>query len=76
MFVDYYSDLFKSSIPSNLEDIVSAIQPKVSEAMNANLIKEFKAEEVHKALKQMYLLKTPSPIGMPPLFFQHFVFSR
>lgn len=49
MFVDYYSDLFKSSISLNLEDIMSAIQPKVSEAMNASLIKEFKAEEVHKA---------------------------
>lgn len=77
VFVDYYSDLFNSSIPSNLEDIVSIIQPKVSKAMNASLIKDFKAEEVHRALKQMYPLKAPGPNGMPPLFFQHFlVFGR
>ena len=28
--------------------------------------------EVEKALKQMHLLKAPSPDGMPPLFFQHY----
>ncbi|KAK9995768.1 hypothetical protein SO802_020454 [Lithocarpus litseifolius] len=72
VFVDYYSELFTSSNPSNFEDIVNAIQPKVSEDMNASLIKEFQAGEVYRALKQMYPLKAPSPDGMPPLFFQHF----
>jgi len=28
--------------------------------------------EVHKALKQMHPKKSPSPDGMPPLFYQHF----
>lgn len=44
-------DLFTSSNPSNFEDIVNAIQPKVTNAMNARLIKEFQAEEVHGTLK-------------------------
>ncbi|KAL0009325.1 hypothetical protein SO802_010827 [Lithocarpus litseifolius] len=72
VFVDYYSELSTSSNPSNFEDIVNAIQPKVSEDMNASLIKEFQAKEVYRALKQMYPLKAPGPDGMPPLFFQHF----
>ena len=51
---------------------MNAIQPKVTNAMNARLIKEFLAEEVYKALKQMYPLKAPGPDGMPPVFFKHF----
>lgn len=72
VFVDFYMDLFTSSNPSNFVDIVDAVQPKVTDAMNAYLTKEFQAEEVHRALKQMYPLKAPGPDGMPPLFFQHF----
>ena len=40
--------------------------------MNALLTKEFQAEEVRKALKQMHPLKAPSPDGKNPLFYQHF----
>lgn len=72
VFVDFYTDLFTSSNPSNFVDIVDAVQPKVTDAMNAYLTKEFQAEEVHRALKQMYPLKAPGLDGMPPLFFQHF----
>ena len=40
--------------------------------MNSSLTQTFTAEEVHKALKQMHPKKSPSPDGMPPLFYQHF----
>lgn len=70
--MDFYTDLFTSSNPSNFVDIVDAVQPKVTDAMNAYLTKEFQAEEVHRALKQMYPLKAPGLDGMPPLFFNIF----
>ena len=70
--MDYYSDSFTSSNPSNFSAMMEAIQPKISEAMNSRLTGEFQAEEVYRALKQMYPLKAPCPNGMPPLFFQHF----
>ena len=40
--------------------------------MNGHLVKEFLPQEVHRALKQIFPLKTPSLDGMPPLFYQHF----
>ena len=55
-----------------LQKILEAVQPKVTQTMNSSLIKEFHVGEVHKALKQMYILKAPSPDGMPPIFFQNF----
>ena len=51
---------------------MEVVQSKVLESMNARLTRDFQAEEVHRALKQMYPLKAPGPNGMPHLFFQHF----
>uniref|UniRef100_A0A7N2MJJ8 Reverse transcriptase domain-containing protein n=1 Tax=Quercus lobata TaxID=97700 RepID=A0A7N2MJJ8_QUELO len=53
-------------------ELLQAVQPKVIVEMNIMLTNEFKEFEVSKALKQMYPLKSPSPDGIPPLFFQHF----
>ena len=75
VFIEYYSDLFISSKPSKFAEIAEAMQPKVTQSMNAMLVREFQASEVHKTLKQMYPLKAPSPNGMPPLFFQKFWFT-
>ena len=72
VFVDYYAELFKSSNPSNFSEVLEVVQPKVFESMNARLTREFQVEDVHRAIKQMYLLKALGPDGMPPLFFQHF----
>ena len=70
--VEYYNNLFTSSNPSEFNEILNAIQPKVSTSMNQELVRNFTEHEVRLALKQMYSLRTPSPNGMPPLFFQHF----
>ena len=51
VFVDYYSDLFFSSNPTDFAEIVNAVQPKVTEDMTTRLIKEFQAYEVFKVLK-------------------------
>ena len=53
-------------------ELIEAIQPKVSDRMNASLIRDFQATEVEKALKQMHPSTAPGPDGMPPLFYQHF----
>ena len=51
VFVDYYSDLFFSSNPTDFAEIVNAVQPKVTEDMTTWLIKEFQAYEVFRVLK-------------------------
>ena len=68
----YFSDLFKSSYPLDFAELLEVIVPKVSTDMNERLTGDFQGIEVHKALKQMYPLKSPSPDDIPPLFFQHF----
>ena len=70
--VAYFDKLFTSSKPDDFSEILHAVQPKVTNAMNAELTRAYTAQEVRIALKQMYPLKAPGPDGMPPLFFQHF----
>ena len=72
MVRDYYKNLFLSSRPTEVEEVVLAIKPAVTEDMNNCLIKPFSREEIENALKQMALLKAPDPDGMPPIFFRKF----
>lgn len=72
MVVDYYTDLFLKSQPIEFNEILQAIQPKVTPHMNQMLNKDFIANEIKVALKQVYPLKALGPSGMPPLFYQHF----
>ena len=70
--IGYFGDLFSTSNPVDFSDLLLAVQPKVTHAMNEWLVRPFVESEVNVALKQMYPLKAPGPNGMPPLFFQHF----
>ena len=70
--VQYYNNLFTSSNLSEFNEILNAVQPKVSTSMNQELVRNFTEHEVRLALKQMYYLKATSPNGMSSLFFQHF----
>lgn len=72
IFMEYYTGLFSSSQPVEFEELIQAVQLKVSTGMNADLAHEFHEGEVRKALKQMYPLKAPGLDGMSPLFYQHF----
>lgn len=56
IILGYYSDLFTSSGLTNFAELVDAIEPKVTHEMYSNLIMHFHANEVKKALKQMYPL--------------------
>ncbi|XP_023898147.1 uncharacterized protein LOC112010024 [Quercus suber] len=73
MMLQYYERLFTSSYPSEFEEILDAVQHKVTQRMNQALVREFSEVEVKNALKQMYPLKSPGLDGMPPLFYQHFL---
>ena len=49
--LDYYTNMFTSSYPTNFEEILEAVQPRVTFSTNQKLTMEFTAEEVHVALK-------------------------
>ena len=50
-FLEYYESLFTSSNPTVSVELLDAIHPKVSAHMNFILTREFRAEEVDRALK-------------------------
>lgn len=62
IILDYFS--FSSDQPSNFEASLEAMDKKVTPKMNNELLKEFKAEEVWRALKKMHPTKSPGPNGM------------
>ena len=69
---EYYTNLFTTNQPTNFNELLQALQTKVTPQMNQMLDKVFTASEVHVALKQMHSLKAPGLDGMPPLFYQQF----
>lgn len=55
-----------------MEQVLSRMPRKVTDAMGADLTRPYTAEEVSKAVKQMHPLKSPGPDGMSPIFYQKF----
>ena len=41
IIVDYYSNLFSSSNPTNFMELIDVVEPKVTSAMNQMLIRDF-----------------------------------
>ena len=55
-----------------MDVVLEAIELKVTESMNQELLRDFTREEIDLALKHMEPLKAPGPDGMLPIFFQSF----
>ena len=72
MLVQYFSNLFTSSKPSNLDSVLEGVCPVVDEEMNEVLNRPFEASEVQVALKQMKADTAPGPDGFPPLFYKQY----
>ena len=58
--------------PTNLENTTQYLITIINEEMNAKLVADFEASEVHDAIKQMAPLKAPDLDGMPPIFYQSY----
>lgn len=72
LLVQYYSNLFTSSNPTQLDIVLNRVEPRVSEEMNEQLLRPFEASELHNALKQMESITTPGLDGLLPLFYKQF----
>ena len=51
LILEYFATIFKSDHPSSFEANLSAINNRVSPEMNDELLAEFKANEVARAIK-------------------------
>ena len=55
--VSYFKNLYSTSYPTRILEVLDTIPTKVTEDMNQCLIQEFTREEVEAALKQMHQQK-------------------
>ena len=70
LLVEYYTKLFTSSNPQDLDHILDGVQFVVTDEMREELGKPYTSEEVGEAIRQMAPLKALGPDDMPPLFYQ------
>ena len=62
--VNYFTKIFTLAQPTDFEPILKGIEQKVTPSMNSDLTREFIANEVEQALKQMKPLSSPGPDGI------------
>ena len=70
--MSYFKNIYSTSYPTRISEVLDTIPTKVTKEMNKILIQEFTREEVEIALNQMHPTKTPSPNGMSTIFFQKY----
>ncbi|XP_030923348.1 uncharacterized protein LOC115950262 [Quercus lobata] len=57
--MSYFKNLYSTSYPTRISEVLDTIPTRVTEDMNQLLIQEFTREEVEVALKQMHPTKAP-----------------
>ena len=72
MLVQYFSNLFTSSNPINLDLVLEGVLPVVNDEMNEGLNRPFDPNEVQGTLKQMEVGTAPGSDGLPPLFYKQY----
>ena len=72
LFVNYFTNLFQTSTPTDFSTVLQGIEPVITTEMNSQLTRPFMRQEVDNAIKQMGPLKAPGPDGMSPIFYQTF----
>ena len=70
--VHYFQQLFASSNPYHLDQVLLAVKPRVTEAINEFLYKPYTADKVVQALGQMHPGKSVGPNGLNPYFYQKY----
>ena len=70
--VTYFEDIYSTSNPNLIDEVIAAIPTIVTDEMNMELSKNFTREEIVTTLKQIHPTKSPGPDGMSTLFFQKY----
>ena len=68
--LQYFCDLFQTSRPQTINQVVGKMEPKITQEMNNLLLHPFSSAEIREALFQMHLTMALDPDGMNALFYQ------
>jgi hypothetical protein len=69
IFLNHFQLLFTSQNPTSLTDITQVVNNRINQENHDYLQKDFTAEEVYQAIKDMKSLAAPGPDGLPALFY-------
>ncbi|KAK2395425.1 hypothetical protein QL285_057163 [Trifolium repens] len=72
IFLNYFQDIFTSSNPSNIQNIVNVVHNRINDNMFEILNRPFSADEVYKAMKQLKSNAAPGPDGLNAGFYQRY----
>lgn len=72
IILKYFKEIYSTTYPVDFGVSLSAVDRRVLEAMNEDLLREFREEEVWQALKQMYSTKSLGPDCMSSIFYQRY----
>lgn len=72
IILKYFAEICSTNFPVDFKASLGAMGSRVSEAMNEDLLREFREKEVCRALMQMHPTKSPGLDGMPPIFYQRY----
>ncbi|XP_050258890.1 uncharacterized protein LOC126703871 [Quercus robur] len=61
VILKYFKEIYSTTFPTEFGASLGAVDRRVTEAMNDDLLKELKEEEVWQALMQMHPTKSPGP---------------
>ena len=70
IILEYFTEIYSTTYPTEFEASLSTVGSRVSEAMNAELLRDFKEEEVWRALMQMHPTKSQARMVCPLYFFK------
>jgi hypothetical protein len=70
--MDYFTNIFSSSNPSNCADVMTGVANRVKPHMYDILNRDFTTEEVSQAVHQLKGNSAPGPDGLSAKFFQNY----
>ena len=72
MVVTYFDNLFTAANLLDMDDVLSCVETKVTQEINATLCRPYVGTEVEMALKGMHPHKPPGPDGFNAFFYQKY----
>jgi hypothetical protein len=72
IFLNHFQTLFTSQNPTNITNITQVVSNIINQDNYDHLQKDFTAEEVYQAIKDMKSLAAPGPDGLPARFYHSY----